>query len=169
MEGDFMKARMAILLTLALALLVAAPAPRSLAGGQKNKDKGSEPAPGPDEAKKQLTKLIREIGFDIEGGSSRSFMQRINQSKFDDYPHFEDNVERLMREDSIRLNLRVAFTAPPTAEGMAQVAADATMDLTAKDSNAKPQRRQQQLTFDFEWTNRGWQIDNISPRSFFNP
>jgi hypothetical protein len=43
------------------------------------------------------------------------------------------------------------------------------MDLTAKDSNAKPQRRQQQLTFDFEWTNRGWQINNISPRSFFNP
>jgi hypothetical protein len=175
-----MKSRIAILLSLALALLVAAPTPRSLAresggalrldgaGGQK-KDKGSEPAPSPDEAKKQLTKLMREIGFDLEGGSSRSFLQRINQSKFDDYPHFEDNVERLMREDSIRINLRVAFTAPPTADGLAQVAADADMELAKKDSNAAPQRRKQQLTFDFEWTNRGWQIDNISPRSFFNP
>ena len=175
------KSRIAILLALALALLVAAPAPSSLAmaesggalrldgAGQKNKDKGSEPAPGPDEAKKQLTKLMREIQSDLEGGSSRSFLQRINQSKFDDYPHFEDTVERLMREDSIRLNLRVAFTAPPTPEGLAQVAADADMELAKKSSMAAPQRRKQQLTFDFEWTNRGWQINNISPRAFFNP
>jgi hypothetical protein len=165
-----MKSRIAILLCLALALLVAAPAPKSLALSQKGqKDKGNEPAPGPDEAKKQLAKLVREIGFDLEGGSSRSFMQRINQSKFDDYPHFEDNVERLMREDSIRINLRVAFTAPPSADGIAQVAADCDMELAKKDSNAAPQRRKQQITFDFEWTNRGWMIDNISPRSFFNP
>ena len=175
------KSRIAILLALALALLVAAPAPSSLAmaesggalrldgAGQKNKDKGSEPAPGPDEAKKQLTKLMRDIQFDLEGGSSRSFLQRINQSKFDDYPHFEDSVERLMREDRIRLNFRVAFTAPPTPEGLAQVAVDADMELDKKDSNAAPQRRKQQLTFDFEWTSRGWQIDNVSPRSFFNP
>jgi len=164
-----MKSRIAILLTLALALLLAAPAPR-VAGGQKDKkDKGSEPAHSPADSNKQLTKLMREVGLLLQGGSSRSFMQRINQSKFDDYPHFEDNVERLMREDSIRINLRVAFTAPPTADGIAQVAADADMELSKKDSMAAPQRRKQQLTFDFEWTNRGWMIDNISPRSFFNP
>jgi hypothetical protein len=162
-----MKPRIAILL--ALALLVAAPAPKSVAMGQKNKDKAAEPAPGPDEAKKQLTKLIREIQYDLEGGSSRSFLQRINQAKFDDYPHFEDTIERLMRDDSIRLNFRPAFTAPPTPDGIAQAAVDASMDLTKKNSMAAPQRRQQQLTFDFEWTDRGWQIDNITPRSFFNP
>ncbi|GEM_PF-6523022 len=161
-----MKSRIAMLFALALAVVLAAPAPKSLAGQKKKQE---EHAPDPDEAKKQLTKLMREIGFDLEGGSSRSFLQRINQSKFDDYPHFEDSVERLMREDSIRINLRTAFTAPPTPEGLAQVAVDADMELAKKDSNAKPEHRQKQLTFDFEWTSRGWMINNISPRSFFNP
>ncbi len=172
-----MKSRIAMLLSLALALVLAAPAPQSLAMGQddqkkpkkEKKKKGDESAPAPDEAQKQLTKLMREIGFDIEGGSARSFLQRINQDKFNDYPHFEDNVERLMRENSLRVNFRTAFTAPPTAEGAAQVAVDADMEVVKKNSTGAPQRRTQQLTFDFEWTNRGWAIDNITPRAFFNP
>jgi hypothetical protein len=169
-----MKSRIAILLGLALALWVAAPAPRSLAAGhdpqkKDKKDKGDEPAPNPQDAQKQLTKLMREIQFDLEGGSSRSFLQRINSAKFDDYPHFEDTVERLMRENALRVNFRTAFTAPPGGDGKAQVSVDADMELSKKDSMAAPQRRKQQLTFDFEWTNRGWQIDNISPRTFFNP
>ena len=136
---------------------------------KKKKDGGDEPPPDPKDAEKQIGKLMRDIQFDLEGGSLRSFMDRINQSKFDDYPRFEDAMERLMRENSLRVNFRTAFNTPPSATGAAQVAVDAIMDLTKKDSVARPERRSQQLVFDFEWSNRGWQIINITPRSFFNP
>jgi hypothetical protein len=159
-----MKSKLAILLTLVMAVALAAAA----AGLQKKKG-GDEPAPGPDEAQKQIGKLMKEIQFDLEGGSARQFTSRINDAKFDDFPRFEDSVERLMRENSLRVNFRSAFTAPPTTTGVAQAAVDATMELVKKDSMAPPSRRNAQITFDFEWTNRGWKIVNITPRSFFQP
>ena len=130
---------------------------------------GDEGAPDPQKAEKDLAKLMRDVQFDLEGGSSRSFLSKINQAKFDDYPRFEDNVERLMRENALRVNFRTAFTAPPSTSGQAQVSADAIMELTRKDSKGAPQRRSQQMVFDWEWTQRGWKIINITPRMFFNP
>jgi hypothetical protein len=166
-----MKSKLALALVLALGFALAVPVAQNAAAQDKpkKKDKGSEPAPTPDEAAKQIGKLMKEIQFDLEGGSARSFLNRINNSKFDDYPRFEDNVERLMRENSLRVNFRSAFTAPPTTEGVAQSAVDSTMELVKKDSMAPPTRRNAQVTFDFEWTNRGWKIVNITPRSYFQP
>ena len=169
-----MRSKLAILLTLLLGFAVAAPSLGlfSQLSAQDKKDKkkgGGESAPSPDEAQKQIGKLMKEIQFDLEGGSSRSFLGRINQAKFDDYPRFEDGVERLMRENTLRVNFRTAFTAPPTTEGAAQSSVDAQMELVKKDSMAPPTRRNSQVTFDFEWTNRGWKIVNITPRSYFQP
>ncbi len=167
-----MRPRIAALLSLALSLtlamgLAAQDQPKS--DKKKKKDGGSESAPDPKEAEKQIGRLMKDIQFDLEGGSSRSFLGRINNAKFDDYPRFEDNVERLMRENSLRVNFRTAFSAPPTATGIAQTSVDATMELVKTNSTARPERRNQQLTFDFEWTDRGWKITNISPRQFFTP
>jgi hypothetical protein len=157
-----MKSKLAVILTLVMVLVLAVSA-------QDKKKGGGESAPAPDEAQKQIGKLMKEIQFDLEGGSARSFLSRINNAKFDDYPRFEDGVERLMRDNSLRVNFRSAFTAPPTTEGVAQAAVDATMELVKKDSVAPPSRRNAQVTFDFEWTNRGWKIVNVTPRSFFQP
>jgi hypothetical protein len=167
-----MKSKLAIALTLVMALAMVLANVSTAAAAQDKKDKkkgGNESAPAPDEAQKQIGKLMKEIQFDLEGGSSRSFLSRINTAKFDDYPRFEDNVERLMRENSLRVNFRTAFTAPPTTEGVAQSSVDSTMELVKKDSVAPPTRRNGQVTFDFEWTNRGWKITNITPRSYFQP
>ncbi len=177
-----MKSKLTILLSLLscalLGSLLAMPA--QAAGSQdkpkddkqQKKDKkkgGDEAAPDPKEAEKQIGRLMKEIQFDLEGGSSRSFLARINAAKFDDYPRFEDNMERLMRENTLRVNFRSAFTAPPTSVGAAQSAVDIQMELVKKDSTAPPTRRSQQVTFDFEWTNRGWKIINITPRAMFQP
>ncbi len=173
-----MKRRIAVLMSLTLALALAAPARISFAQDakedhkqdkKKKKDSGGESTPDPKDTEKQIGRLMKDIQFDLEGGSSRSFLGLINNAKFDDYPRFEDNVERLMRENSLRVNFRTAFSAPPTAAGIAQTSVDAIMELVKKDSTGRPERRSQQLTFDFEWTNRGWKITNISPRQFFNP
>ena len=54
-------------------------------------------------------------------------------------------------------------------EDGAQTILDAEMEMTRKDSAGAPERRRQQLARDFERTNRGWKIINITPREFFRP
>jgi hypothetical protein len=78
-------------------------------------------------------------------------------------------VERLMREDTLRVHFRTAFTAPPTGQGKAQTTLDADMELTRKDGVGQLNRRKQQLVIEFEYTRRGWKIVNLTPRSFFQP
>ena len=57
----------------------------------------------------------------------------------DDYPRFEDNLERrLMRENSLRVNFRTAFTAPPTTASSAQSSVDVQMELTKKRFHTPP-------------------------------
>src|SRR5258706_13350922 len=112
-----MKSKIAVSLSLLLCLSLAAPAAFAQDTGKdaeqkdkkKDKKKGSdEGAPDPKKAEKDITKLMRELQFDLEGGSSRSFLGMLNKAKFDDYPRFEDGVERLMRENALRVNFRTA-------------------------------------------------------------
>lgn len=172
-----MKKLLAALIGLALVLGVAAPS----VGAQekdkkeekkdKKKDRGNEdlPVPDPKESEKQLNRLARDLQNALESGSSRQFLSFIDSAKFDDYPRFEDMVERLMREDSIRAHFRQAFNAPPSGQGKAQMALDAEMELARKDGVGQLSRRRQQLVIDWEYTRRGWKIINITPRNYFQP
>jgi len=137
----------------------------------KKKDQGNEdlPVPDPKESEKQLNRLARELQNALEGPSPRQFLSFIDSAKFDDYPRFEDMMERLMREDSIRAHFRQAFNAPPSGQGKAQMAIDAEMELARKDGVGQISRRRQQLVIDWEYTRRGWRIINITPRNYFQP
>jgi len=137
----------------------------------KKKDKGGEdlPVPDPKESEKQLSRLARDLQDALQSGSSRQFLSFIDSAKFDDYPRFEDMMERLMREDSIRAHFRQAFNAPPTGQGKAQMALDAEMELARKDGVGQLSRRRQQIVIDWEYTRRGWRIINITPRDYFQP
>jgi len=163
---------------LGLALVLGAAAPVSMAQDKdkdkkkdKKKDQGNEdqPVPDPKESEKQLNRLARDLQNALESGSSRQFLSFIDNAKFDDYPRFEDMVERLMREDTIRVHFRQAFNAPPTGQGKAQMALDGEMELARKDGVGQLSRRRQQLVIDWEYTRRGWRIINITPRNYFQP
>lgn len=173
-----MKKLLAVLVGLALVLGVAAPR----VGAQekdkkqdekkdKKKDHGNEdlPVPDPKESEKQLNRLARELQNALDSGSPRQFLSFIDSAKFDDYPRFEDMMERLMREDTIRAHFRQAFNAPPSGQGKAQMALDAEMELARKDGVGQLSRRRQQLVIDWEYTRRGWKIINITPRNYFQP
>jgi hypothetical protein len=136
---------------------------------KKSKSGEDEPLPDPKDSEKQLTRLSRDLQYALESGSHRQFLGFLNDAKFDDYPHFEDTIERLMREDSIRANFRSAFSTPPSGQGKAQMAIDVDMELARKDGVGQLVRRKQQLVIDWEYTRRGWKIVNITPRAFFNP
>jgi hypothetical protein len=114
-----------------------------------------------------IANVVRQMQFDLEASSTRGVLSNIDSAKFEDYPRFEDMVERLTREDALRVYFRQANSN--VQENRAQTTIDAEMELTRKDSAAPPQRRRQQIVIDFELTTRGWRIVNITPRDFFRP
>ena len=175
-----------LLLILLAGGLVFAPAVASPAKAQDNPDKKQEKKDKKDQKKKEsqageeapmqpkditreVTNMLRELQFALEGGSSRGVLSLIDSAKFDDYPRFEDTIERLTREDTIRANFRTVTTSPNAAEGKAQTILDAEMEIGRKDATGQLQRRKQQLVLDFEHTKRGWRIINITQRTYFNP
>lgn len=114
-----------------------------------------------------IANVVRQLQFDLEASSRMGVLSNIDSAKFEDYPRFEDMVERLTREDALRVFFRQANNN--VQEDRAQTTLDAEMELIRKDSAAPPERRRQQIVIDFELTTRGWRIVNITPRDFFRP
>ena len=142
------------------------PAYLSAAPMQKKGDKeeGGKKQQDPERA---LTQLIRGMQLDLESSSSRSFLSNIDSAKFEDYPRFEDMIERLTREDTLRVYFRQSTNS--VHESSAQAIVDADMEISRKDSAGQLDRRRQQIVIDFELTSRGWKIINITPRDVFRP
>ncbi|MBI2816156.1 MAG: hypothetical protein HYX72_04365 [Acidobacteria bacterium] len=161
--------RLARWLTIALLVLTissALPSFVSAAPAQKKKG-GKEEGIRKQDPERAITGLIRGMQMDLESGSSRGFLASIDSAKFEDYPRFEDMIERLTREDILRVYFRQ--TSNSIKDNSAQVIVDADMELTRKASAGQLDRRRQQIVIDFEATSRGWKIINITPRDFFRP
>ena len=94
-------------------------------------------------------------------------MSHFEAAKFDDFPRFEDMIDRLLRENSLRVYFRQVSNT--FQQETAQSTIDAEMELTRKDAAGQIDRRRQQLVIDFERTSRGWKIINLTPRDFFRP
>ncbi len=153
-----------------LAMLVAAPGfvqPAYLSAAPMQKKGGKEEGGKKQDPERALTQLIRGMQVDLESSSSNGFLSSIDSAKFDDYPRFQDMIERLTREDTLRVNFR---QSPHSIhESNAQTIVDADMEISRKDSAGQLDRRRQQMVIDFELTSRGWKIVNITPRDIFRP
>jgi hypothetical protein len=153
-----------------LGILIAAPGlvqPEYLSAAPTQKKGGKEEGGKKQDPERALTQLIRGMQVDLESSSSHGFLSNIDSAKFDDYPRFEDMIERLAREDTLRVNFR---QSPHSIhESSAQTIVDADMEISRNNSAGQRDRRHQQIVIDFELTSRGWKIVNITPRDFFNP
>ena len=98
------RARWFMLAIVILALGFVQPEYLSAAAMQKKGDK--EEGGKKQDPERALTQLIRGMQADLESSSSRSFLSNIDSAKFDDYPRFEDMIERLGREDTLRVYFR---------------------------------------------------------------
>lgn len=142
---------------------------------KQDKKKGKEPADQsggarqPRDVNGEISRLLRDLQLALEGGSAPSFLSLLDSAKFDDYPQFQDMVERLMREDTIRAYFGPLPASSTPAEGKVQAMVDAEMELSRRDAARPVQRRRRQLLLDFERTPRGWRITNITPRTYFEP
>ena len=148
-------------LALVLGWIVAGPAGTARAQGG-----GEQPAPRED-PERAIARLVREMQLDLEGSSSSGLLGKIDSAKFDDFPRFQDMVERLVREDTLRVYFRQVTNS--VVDDVAQTMLDAEMEMTRKDSTAPAEQRRQQITIDLERTARGWKITKITPRDFFRP
>ncbi len=137
----------------------------------KGKADEDVPLPDPKNTERDLNRLVKDLQFALEGGSSRGFLGYFDSAKFDDYPRFEDMVERLMRQDNLRVNFRTAFTAPAGGQtpGKSQMTLDGDMELSRKDGVGQVTRRRNQMVVEFTYTKRGWRITNLTPRDYFQP
>ena len=138
------------------------------AAGRARPTKGSQEAPTRREnPERAITNVVRQMQMDLEASSRQGVLSHIDSAKFDDYPRFEDMIERLTREDTLRVFFRQVNNS--IKEESAQTVIDAEMEMTRKDSAGQLERRRQQLVIDFQRTSRGWKITNITPREFFRP
>ena len=143
------------------------PLPAAAAGRARQARGGQEAPARRDDPERAISNVIRQIQMDLEAASRRGILSNIDSAKFQDYPRFEDMIDRLTREDALRVFFRQVSNS--VKETSAQTTIDAEMELTRKDSASPPERRRQQLVIDFERTSRGWKIVNITPREFFRP
>ena len=137
------------------------------AGRARQAREGQERPARREDPQRAIANLIRSMQTDLEAASRRGILSNIDSAKFEDYPRFEDMIDRLTREDALRVFFRQVNNS--IKEDAAQTVIDAEMELTRKDSATPPERRRQQLVIDFERTTRGWKIVNITPRDFFRP
>ena len=158
-------ARLLALAFLLGVLLLPLPGP---AAGRARQARGGQEAPARrEDPQRAISNVIRQMQTDLEAASRRGILSNIDSAKFEDYPRFEDTIDRLTREDALRVFFRQVNNS--IKEDSAQTMIDAEMELTRKDSSRQPERRRQQLVIDFERTSRGWKIVNITPRDFFRP
>ena len=141
--------------------------PSHAAGRSRQAKPGTEEPSKREDPERAIAQAVRQMQMDLEGSSSRGFLSLIDSAKFDDYPRFEDMIDRLLREDILRVFFRQVTNS--IEETRAQTTLDAEMEMTRKDSAGMMDRRRQQLVVDFERTSRGWKIINITPREFFQP
>jgi hypothetical protein len=141
---------------------------------QDKKKKEGEPAPGPgdspealERARRDVRRVLRDFSDGIEGSSPRRVMETLDE-KFEDLPRFEDAVTEFLKQSSeMRVNFRESSNE--VKGDRAVVTVDAEMSYATKDAPQRPQRRRQRIQFDFQRTDKGWKIFEISPRNFFTP
>ena len=139
--------------------------------GQEQKRSGQQ-REGPsksDNVQQEIARIVRDLQFALEGGSAQGVLSLTDSTKFRNYASFQDTVERLVREDTIRAYFRQVSGSRSAEKGSARSRVDAEMELARKDAAGQTERRRRQLAFEFERTRRGWRITNITPRTFFEP
>ncbi len=139
---------------------------------QRERNRSGQRPEGPsnsDDIPREIARIQRDLQFALEGGSAEGVLSLIDSAKFRGYSSFQDTVERLLREDTVRAYFRQVSGSSSAEEGRARSRVDAEMQLARKDAAGQMERRRQQLELEFERTRRGWRITNIGPRKFFEP
>lgn len=135
---------------------------------ERNQKQRGEGSSQPADLDREIARLLRDLQFALEGGSAHGVLSLIDSAKFEDYRRFEDRIERLVRQNTIR-----AYFAQVSSEWLAQErkvrsVLEAELELARKDGASQVVRRRKQLVLELERGRRGWRITRLTPLSFFD-
>jgi hypothetical protein len=136
---------------------------------ERNQKQRGEGSSQPADLDRGIARLLRDLQFALEGGSAHGVLSLIDSAKFEDYRRFEDRIERLVRQNTIR-----AYFAQVSSEWLAQErkvrsVLEAELELARKDGASQVVRRRKQLVLELERGRRGWRITRLTPPAFFDP
>ena len=95
------------LLSLAFVLgVLLLPLPGTAAGRARQARGGQEAPARREDPQRAIANVIRQMQTDLEAASRRGILSNIDSAKFEDYPRFEGMIERLTREDALRVFFR---------------------------------------------------------------
>lgn len=141
---------------------------------QKKKPKKEEPVPGPGESpdataadRRAISRVLRDFADGFEGKSPRRVTEKLDEN-FDDLPRFEDQVTQFL-EQSGEMRVFVRESSGEVQGDRAILIVDAEMVYSTKRNPAREQKRKERIQFDFNRTNKGWKIFEVTPRRFFTP
>jgi len=133
---------------------------------QKQRGEGSSQ---PADLDRGIARLLRDLQFALEGGSAHGVLSLIDPAKFEDYRRFEDRIERLLRQNTVRAYFAQVSSAWLAAEAKVRSTVDAELELARKDAAGQVVHRRKQLVLELERTRRGWRITRLTPPAFFDP
>lgn len=115
-----------------------------------------------------LSRVLREFTNSVEMLSSSGARRTIDVDRFFGYPRFEEELTVFLRSLG-ELRLFVREVSVQVGVNRAVMLVDAEMGFSLRrDPNQSSQRRAQ-IQFDFQRTEQGWKITEITPRNFFLP
>jgi hypothetical protein len=116
-------------------------------------------------SQREANDVLRQIRDGLEGHSQRLMLRAFDGDKMDGYLSFEDQLESFFnRYEGFRVNIRVLQNSIEGGKGVIL----ASFQMEATPHSGTPTRREGQLRFEVEHTNKGWKVVDVNPRSFFS-
>jgi hypothetical protein len=110
--------------------------------------------------------LLNQIGEGLRAYNSRKMLAAFDRDGMQGYLAFQDQVESFFAQyESFRVGIRLVQSSFEQDKGMATV--EFRLEGIPRDGS-RAMRREQELTFEFIRTAKGWKIRDVSPRSFFS-
>jgi len=115
-----------------------------------------------------LSRVLREFTNSVEMLSPSGARRTIDADRFFGYPRFEEELTVFLRSLG-ELRLFVREVSVQVGVNRAVMLVDAEMGFSLRRDPSQSSQRRAQIQFDFQRTEQGWKITEITPRTFFLP
>ena len=115
-----------------------------------------------------LSRVRRNYTNSLEALTASGALAVVDRDRFYDYPRFEEELTRFLSElGELRLFIREVDVQ--VGGDRAIMLVDARMVFAGRVDPTQRGERRSQVQFDFVFTDQGWRIVDIRPRTFFLP